>query len=58
MASEAEIRRTFFNTLVEQSVRSGDIAIKASMTKLGENRIAYQALQLHGGYGHMEEYHI
>jgi acyl-CoA dehydrogenase len=27
---------------------------------LGEmvNRVAYQAVQLHGGYGTMEEYHI
>lgn len=62
MATEVEIGRTFFNTLVEEFVRGEDITMKVSMAKawLGEmlQRIAYQALQLHGGYGYMEEYRI
>ena len=62
MATEVEIGRTFFNTLVEDFVNGEDITMKVSMAKawLGEmlQRVAYQALQLHGGYGYMEEYRI
>jgi alkylation response protein AidB-like acyl-CoA dehydrogenase len=43
-------------------IRGDDIVTKVSMAKawLGEmvNRVAYQAVQLHGGYGYMEEYRI
>lgn len=62
MATEVEIGRTFFNTLVEEFVRGEDITMKVSMAKawLGEmvNRVAYHALQLHGAYGYVEEYPI
>jgi acyl-CoA dehydrogenase len=62
MATEVELGRTFLNTCVEEFVRGEDITMKVSMAKawLGEmvNRVAYQALQLHGGYGYMAEYRI
>jgi acyl-CoA dehydrogenase len=62
MATEVELGRTFLNTLVEEYIRGENINMKVSMAKawLGEmvNRIAYEALQLHGGYGYCEEYRI
>ena len=62
MATEIELGRTFLNTLIEEFERGENINTKVSMAKawIGEmvNRIAYQALQLHGGYGYMEEYRI
>jgi acyl-CoA dehydrogenase len=62
MATDVELGRTFLNTCVEEFVRGEDITMKVSMAKawLGEmvNRVAYQALQLHGGYGYMAEYRI
>ena len=62
MAIEVELGRTFLNTLVEEYIRGENINVKVSMAKawLGEmvNRIAYEALQLHGGYGYCEEYRI
>jgi len=62
MATEVELGRTFLNTLIEEFNRGENINVKVSMAKawLGEmvNRVAYQALQLHGGYGYSEEYRI
>jgi acyl-CoA dehydrogenase len=62
MATEVELGRTFLNTLIEEFNRGENINVKVSMAKawLGEmvNRVAYQALQLHGGYGYIEEYRI
>lgn len=62
MATEVDIGRSYLNTLVAEFVQGDDIALKVSMAKawLGEmvNRVAYHALQLHGGYGYMEEYRI
>ena len=62
MATEVELGRTFLNTLVAETIRGDDITTKVCMAKawLGEmvNRIAYQAVQIHGGYGYMEEYRI
>jgi acyl-CoA dehydrogenase len=62
MATEVQLGRTFLNNLVEEHIAGEDIVQKVSMAKywLGEmvNRIAYQAVQLHGGYGYMEEYRI
>jgi acyl-CoA dehydrogenase len=62
MATEVELGRTFLNTLVAETIRGDDLTTKVSMAKawLGEmvNRIAYQAVQIHGGYGYMEEYRI
>ena len=63
MATDVEIGRNFLETLVAEYIRGENIDPKrVSMAKayLGEmvNRVAYHALQLHGGYGYMEEYKI
>ena len=62
MATEVDIGRTYLNTLSAEYIRGDDITTRVSMAKawLGEmvNRVAYQAVQLHGGYGYMEEYRI
>lgn len=62
MATEVELGRTFLDTLIVDFVNGRDIVQKVSMAKywLGEmvNRIAYQAVQLHGGYGYMNEYRV
>ncbi|MFH0786450.1 MAG: acyl-CoA dehydrogenase family protein [Pseudomonadota bacterium] len=62
MATEVDLGRTYLNTLAAEYIRGDDIVTRVSMAKawLGEmvNRVAYQAVQLHGGYGYMEEYRI
>jgi acyl-CoA dehydrogenase len=62
MATEVDLGRTYLNTLAAEYIRGDDITTRVSMAKawLGEmvNRVAYQAVQLHGGYGYMEEYRI
>jgi acyl-CoA dehydrogenase len=62
MATEVQIGRTFLDNLIKDHIEGKNIVQKVSMAKywLGEmvNRIAYQALQLHGGYGYMEEYRV
>ena len=62
MATEVEIGRTFLDSLIADHVAGKDIVTKVSMAKwwIGEmaNRVAYHCLQIHGGYGYMEEYPI
>ena len=62
MATEVQIGRTFLDDLIAKHLRGENIVQQVSMAKywLGEmvNRIAYQAVQIHGGYGYMEEYRI
>jgi acyl-CoA dehydrogenase len=62
MATEVEIGRSFLNILVHEFISGVDITLKVSMAKawIAEmaQRVAYDALQLHGGYGYMEEYRI
>ncbi|WP_281274997.1 acyl-CoA dehydrogenase family protein [Brevibacillus fluminis] len=62
MATEIEIARCFVHELVSEHVAGKDIVNKVSMAKwwVSEmaNRVAYDSLQLHGGYGYMEEYPI
>jgi len=62
MATEVELGRTFLDKLTEDFIAGKDIVTKVSMGKwwISEmaNRIAYHCLQLHGGYGYMEEYPI
>jgi len=62
MATEVELGRTFLDSLVHDHIQGKDIVQRVSMAKywLGEmvNRVAYQAVQIHGGYGYMEEYRI
>jgi len=62
MATEVEIGRTFLDSLIADHMAGKDLVTKVSMAKwwIGEmaNRVAYNCLQLHGGYGYMEEYPI
>ncbi len=62
MATEVQLGRTFLDSLIKDHIEGKNIVQKVSMAKywLGEmvNRVAYQAVQLHGGYGYMEEYRI
>ncbi|MFC1823439.1 acyl-CoA dehydrogenase family protein [Thermodesulfobacteriota bacterium] len=62
MATEIELGRTFLDDLIEDYLRGEDITRRVSMCKwwLAEmvNRAAYNGLQLHGGYGYIEEYPI
>ena len=62
MATDVAIGRSFIDDLVQDHMDGKDIVTKVSMAKwwISEmvNRIAYHAVQLHGGYGYMEEYEI
>lgn len=62
MATEIELGRTFLDSLTADHIAGKDVVTKVSMAKwwIGEmaNRVAYQCLQLYGGYGVMEEYPI
>ncbi len=62
MATEIELGRTFVESLIEEHLEGKDITRRVSMGKwwLTEmvNRVAYHGVQLHGGYGYMEEYLI
>jgi len=62
MATEVELGRTFMNSLLYNHCKKKNIVKQASMAKywIGEmaNRVAYQCVQLHGGYGYMEEYSV
>ncbi|KJS88533.1 acyl-CoA dehydrogenase family protein [Desulfosporosinus sp. BICA1-9] len=62
MATEVELGRAFLDSLVADHIAGKNVVKKVSMAKywINEmaNRIAYDCLQLHGGYGYMEEYPI
>ncbi len=62
MATEIEIAKNFTYRLVEEHLQKDDITKKVSMAKWYNaelaNRVAYHCVQLHGGYGYMEEYEI
>ncbi len=62
VATEIEVGRTFVDSLIEDHMEGKDITRRVSMGKWWltdlANRVAYQCLQLHGGYGYMEEYLI
>ncbi|MCX7816405.1 MAG: acyl-CoA dehydrogenase family protein [Syntrophales bacterium] len=62
MATEIELGRTFVDSLIEDHISGKDIVKKVSMAKAWvcemANRVAYHCVQLHGGYGYMEEYPI
>ncbi|BCJ86135.1 acyl-CoA dehydrogenase family protein [Effusibacillus dendaii] len=62
MATEIEIGRVFVDQLIEEHMAGKDIVTKVSMAKWWTTelakRVASQCLQLHGGYGYMEEYKI
>ncbi len=62
MATDVKLGRVFLDKLISDHIQGKDIVQEVSMAKywLGEmvNRVAYQAVQIHGGYGYMEEYRI
>ncbi len=62
MATEVKIGRAFLDRLIMDHMGGKDVVTEVSMAKswIGEmaNRVAYACVQLHGGYGYMEEYPI
>jgi acyl-CoA dehydrogenase len=62
MATEVEMGRAFLNQLIAEHMDNQNVVTKVSMAKykLTETakKIASECMQLHGGYGYMEEYEI
>ncbi|MFJ8064674.1 acyl-CoA dehydrogenase family protein [Psychrobacillus sp. NPDC096426] len=62
MATEIDIGRAYINQLTARHIANEDIVKEVSMAKwwISEmaKRVAAECLQLHGGYGYMEEYEI
>ncbi|WP_026573126.1 acyl-CoA dehydrogenase family protein [Bacillus sp. UNC438CL73TsuS30] len=62
MAADIEMGRAFLDQLIAEHIESKNVVTKVSMAKwkLTENakKIASECMQLHGGYGYMEEYEI
>lgn len=62
MATEVELGRAFLDDLIADHIEGKEIVKKVSMAKWWitemANRLAYDCVQLHGGYGFMEEYPI
>ncbi len=62
MATDIEMTRAFLDQLIAEHIAGKNVVTKVSMAKwkLSENakKIAAECLQLHGGYGYMEEYEI
>jgi alkylation response protein AidB-like acyl-CoA dehydrogenase len=62
MATELEAARQLTYYAAEVLQRGGDCSTEVSMAKLFAaevaNRIAYHCLQLHGGYGYIQEFPI
>lgn len=62
MATEIELGGCLLRDLISDHIAGHDVVKKVSMAKSWipemANRVAYQCVQLHGGYGYMEEYPI
>ena len=62
MATEIKLGRAFLEQLIQKHVAGKNLVTEVSMAKAWitemANRVAYQCVQLHGGYGFMEEYPI
>ncbi len=62
LATETEMGRTFLDAVIDEFVAGDDITRRVSMAKWWlsdlSNRVAYEAVQLHGGYGYMREYDV
>jgi acyl-CoA dehydrogenase len=62
MATEITIGRTFVNDLIVKHVAGKNIVNEVSMAKWWitdlAKKVASRCMQLHGGYGYMEEYEI
>jgi acyl-CoA dehydrogenase len=62
MATDIEMGRAFLDQLIAEHIEGQDVVTKVSMAKWKltdtAKRIAAECMQLHGGYGYMEEYEI
>ncbi|MEI5908923.1 acyl-CoA dehydrogenase family protein [Bacillus spongiae] len=62
MKTQIEIGRTFLDSLIRDHMNGEDVVTKVSMAKYWlsdmAKSISQRCLQLHGGYGYMEEYKI
>ncbi|WP_066306352.1 acyl-CoA dehydrogenase family protein [Bacillus sp. FJAT-29814] len=62
MATDIEMTRAFLDQLIAEHIEGKNVVTKVSMAKwkLTDNakKIASECMQLHGGYGYMEEYEI
>lgn len=62
MATEIELGRTYLNQMTTRHMKGEKLTKEVSMAKwwISEmaKRVAAECLQLHGGYGYMEEYEI
>ncbi|MGY0694213.1 acyl-CoA dehydrogenase family protein [Virgibacillus sp. FSP13] len=62
MKTEMQIGRTFVDRLIEDHVSGNNVVTEVSMAKWWTTdlakKVAGECMQLHGGYGYMEEYEI
>lgn len=62
IATEVELGHSFLESLIEEHMAGKDIVSKVSMAKFWltdtAKKISGECMQLHGGYGYMEEYKI
>ncbi|WP_404452137.1 acyl-CoA dehydrogenase family protein [Virgibacillus necropolis] len=62
LKTECQIGRTFVDRLIEDHVSGKDVVTEVSMAKWWTTdlakKVAAECMQLHGGYGYMEEYEI
>lgn len=62
MATDIEMGRAFLDSLIAEHLAGENIVTKVSMAKWkltdAARKIATECMQLHGGYGYMEEYEI
>ncbi|WP_461200908.1 acyl-CoA dehydrogenase family protein [Anoxybacillus sp. TBDG-1] len=62
MATEIALGRAFLDDVIEQHIAGKDVVANVSMAKWWitemAKRVASEGMQLHGGYGYMEEYEM
>ncbi|MBT2726732.1 acyl-CoA dehydrogenase family protein [Bacillus sp. ISL-75] len=62
MATDIEMGRAFLDQLIAEHIEGKNVVTKVSMAKFRltdiAKKIAAECMQLHGGYGYMEEYEI
>jgi acyl-CoA dehydrogenase len=62
MATDIEMGRAFLDHLIAEHIEGKDVVTKVSMAKWkltdSARKMATDCMQLHGGYGYMEEYEI
>ena len=62
IATKVELGKTFLESLIEDHIAGKDVVTKVSMAKYWitetAREVSAECMQLHGGYGYMEEYKI